>query len=167
MAIQTTVTGLGAWPADPAVKSDRPYSVNGPPTWRRFRISYNSPGLVGVASLTGNVDLNNWPPGSLVHGAFVRCGQAFNGGGTGSCTVSVGTLVSPTVYVAATSVFSGAPLTIAGVANIAPGTFLLVATPISPATLRAQFVTTTQNVSTLTQGWLDLFVLASVAEIAS
>jgi len=166
MVVQSGVTSLGYWPANPAVKSDLPYQVNGAPVWRKFRISYNNPGLVGVASLTGNVDLPGWPPGTLIHGAFVRCGVAFNGGGTGSCTVSVGTPVSATAYVSATSVFSGAPLTVVGATQV-PGTFLLVATPISNGTLRAQFVTTTQNVSQLTQGWLDLYALCSVVDIAS
>lgn len=145
-------------------KRDMPFDANEAPKWWQTRVSYNSPGLVGVAATTGNVDFKGIPEGSIIHGAFFRLITEFSGGSVSAITASIGSTGSPAAYATAANVFTGAgaPLTKAGV-SLAPGTFL--ATPTGTGTLRVQFLSTSDNVGSLTAGQLDVYVLISTVEM--
>ena len=123
------------------------------------RIYFNN---YNQASTTTNFDLLGFPGGVMIEGAWVLVNTNFTGGGAGSATFSAGTTGTPTLYVAATSVFATAgtktvPVALVGAAQV-PGTFLgTAATPLASATVRTQLVVNV-NTNLLTAGVLDFYM---------
>lgn len=118
-----------------------------------------------VGATTANYDIGNIPGGFLIEDAWVVVRQNFTGGAVSAATMSVGSTGSPTIYVLATSVFSGAPVYIGqanaqkGAAFTSPATaFVNTALPPAVGTVRVQLVTTTANANALTAGKADLFM---------
>jgi hypothetical protein len=134
------------------------WSPNGPGGLFMERFSYKD---FSAAATTVNKDITGFPGYILIEGAFVMFNVNFTGGSVGSATISVGTTGTPTAYVAAASVFSGAaataPLVLPGT-TIVPGTFLGGATPAAIATVRVQLVVTGANANTLTAGVCDVYL---------
>jgi hypothetical protein len=114
------------------------------------------------AATTVNLDLLNFPGHVVIEGAWFLFNVNWTGGAVASATLSAGTTGSPTLYVAATSVFSGAtlplPLINVGVTQV-PGTYLgTAATPGAFSTIRIQLVVAGANANALTAGQADFFV---------
>jgi hypothetical protein len=125
------------------------------------------------SATTGNLDLLV-QPGIVFDEVFFILRKNFTGGAVSAATISAGTTASPTIYVLATSVFTGASAPI-GVSNAQKGSaytspstpFANPASPWASGTLRVQLVTTTANISALTQGWLELFVRGHLVSVRS
>jgi hypothetical protein len=112
-----------------------------------------------TAATTVNYDITGFTGGLLILGAFIVPRINFTGGGAATATMSVGTTGTPTAYVAATTVFSGAqPRSIVGVTQV-PGTYLGgAATPLAASTVRIQLICDV-NCSLLTAGLADIFMM--------
>lgn len=109
-----------------------------------------------AAAATGNKDISGFPGGLVIEGAWAWLITNFTGGGAGSATLSIGTTGSPALYVAATSVFSGARKALVGL-TLVPGTFLNPTTPTDSATVRFQLIANV-NTNLLTAGAVDVYL---------
>ena len=127
-----------------------------------------------AAATTVNLDTQlgqsvwtQFPAGLEILGAYFSFSQNFTGGAVGSCTLSAGTTGSPAAYVAATSVFTGAPKINVGLTQV-PGTFLSGSGSYpftGNGTVRIQMVTTVANTNALTAGRADFYMRLQAASI--
>ena len=121
--------------------------------WMQFTLTYLA---FDTAGTTVNYDLTGIPAGTIIEGAFIRNRVNWTGGGVGTATLSAGTTGSVAAYVAAVSVFAGAPLTLPGT-TLVPGTFVNATTPTAAGTIRIQLIVDT-NCNVLTTGAADIFL---------
>lgn len=116
-----------------------------------------------AAATTVNLDVQqpapwtNFPAGLEIEGAGISLVTNFTGGAVATATLSIGTTGTPTAYVAATTVFSGAYKTIPGAA-IVPFTMLVGTGSPAQATVRVQLVVTGANANALTAGKADIYL---------
>lgn len=130
---------------------------DGAPRWYQYNITYK---MFSSGASPANYDLV-MPRGVLIQGAFIRNRQNWTGGSVSAATLAAGTTSSATDYIAATTVFTGAPATLVG-KTLVPGTF--VATT-APASVRVQLATTTDTPDHLTAGYADVFLLLSAVPL--
>lgn len=154
---------------DPKWQGDRTI-VDGGSILVKRRLNF---GDFSAAATTVNMDtqpgqtwLTTFPAGSVIEGAYIFQVTNWTGGAIASATLSVGTTASPAVYVAATSVFTGAPKPLVGLTQV-PGTFVNATTPLSLGTIRVQLIVGGGNANTLTSGKADLFLQLRGASIKS
>lgn len=151
-------------PNRPLVVSPRVRAVNwvqdqGTQLWTR-RFSFKD---FAAAATTGNKDVDGFPGGLTIEGAFFWLITNFTGGGAGSATLSAGTTGSAAAYVAATSVFTGARKAVVGL-TLVPGTFLNASTPTDSGTIRFALVSDV-NTNLLTAGAVDVYVRLRAASL--
>jgi hypothetical protein len=122
--------------------------------WYEQRLSWKDP-IFQVAATTINYDITGFPAGAVIVGAFFRATQNWAGGTLASATFSAGTTGAPTAYIAATSVFTGAPIVKTGT-TLVPGTFVNAASPLLAGTIRTQLILSA-NGTNLTTGYIDFY----------
>jgi hypothetical protein len=124
--------------------------------WYEQRISFKDP-LIQLAATTVNYDITGIPGGVTILGGWFRWTANWTGGAIATATWSAGTTATPTAYVAAQSVFTGAPGVKPGAALQVPGTFVNAAAPLSSGTIRCQLIVTGANANALTTGYVDFY----------
>lgn len=133
---------------------ERDWVTNDAGQWMEQRLSWKDP-IFQVAATTINYDLTGIPGGTVIFGAFFRSTANWTGGSLASATFSAGTTASPAAYIAATSVFTGAPQVKTGV-QIVPGTFVNATSPLAAGTIRTQLILSA-NGTNLTSGYIDFY----------
>jgi hypothetical protein len=123
---------------------------------RRFQFA-----TFATAGVAQTLDMTAFPGGALIEGAFLVLIQNFAGGGSATATFSAGTTGTPTAYINAADVFTGAaanaPIARPG-ATLVPGTFLQGTGNLdSGATVRFT-LTVDVNTNLLTTGILDVYL---------
>lgn len=130
--------------------------------WRkRLKMSAGGVGDFNTAATTANLDMF-FPGGFIIERAYLSLIVPFSGGSVSAATLSIGSTGTPTTYLAATNVFTGA--TASGNVTVAAGAGLGnplggVATPTAVSTVRFQLITTTANANTLTAGTADVYLV--------
>lgn len=140
------------------------------PKWLRKRVYFTD---FAKAATTADLDTQagqtvwtQFPAGDMVLGAFISLVTNFAGGGSATATLSIGTVASPAAYVAATSVFSGAPKIVVGLTQV-PGTFVTGSGSypfVGNGTIRVELITDT-NTNVLTTGKADIYLLMANTSI--
>jgi len=122
------------------------------PTWQKVTIGFAA---IQTAALTNTLPLITLPTLGIVHAAFANVTTLFSGGAIATITVNVGPAGSLAKYMAASSIATA--VLVAGVAPLTPG-------PESNSTttaIQAVFISTVANLSALTQGSIDIYLLVS------
>jgi hypothetical protein len=126
------------------------YSAPSPFAWRKFTILYTA---LQTAALTNSVLILALPPKTVIHRAILNVTQAFSG--TTTLTLSLGTVGDNVKFAVAQSVLSTGLLN--GVALTAP----LPESMSASTNVSIYAISTVQNLSSLSQGSVDVYVLAS------
>jgi len=135
--------------------AERDWVSNDAGQWFEQRLNWNDP-IFQVAATTINYDITGFPAGVVIVGAFFRSTANWTGGAISAATFSAGTTGSVAAYIAATSVFTGAPQVKPGV-TLVPGTFVNAASPLLAGTIRTQLILTGANGNALTAGRIDFY----------
>lgn len=106
-----------------------------------------------AAAVAQNIAIDDLPAYAQVIGWDNVSITAFSGGGSGSCTMSIGTAAAPTLIMAATSVFTGVAAQTKGTAGVSPDAYFP-----SGASLIARF-TADVNVALLDAGAITIAIL--------
>lgn len=122
------------------------------PMWKKFTIPFAS---VQAAALTNAVTIYTLPKFGVVHAAKMNVATAFSGGAIATITASVGTAGSPAKYLVAT--------TVAGTGSTDGVSLAIPALESTSGTTAVQvsFTSTIANLSALTQGSMDIYLLVS------
>lgn len=126
------------------------------PRWVKVTKDYS---LWSTAALTNTINLYTLAAGSIVHSVKVKHSAAFTGGAISACTLGVGITGSATKYISAFDVFQ------------APGATVLTIGPSTPTAenhtssvaITALLTSTSANLSALTAGTVDIWILYSTA----
>lgn len=127
----------------------------------RTRVGYGE--FTSVAATTGTKDFSIFPGGLMVVGAFIWVATKFLGGAISAVTLALGSTGTADLYSTAADAFANSGVILPG-KTIVPGTFIGgAAAPNELGTVRLTIVSTTANLTALTQGVADIhFILRAV-----
>lgn len=120
------------------------------PTWQKFTVPYTQ---LQTAALTNAVTLLSLPSKGIVHYAWMNITQAFSG--TTTLTLSLGPSGSLTKYIAASTALATGSTSGVNLTSVLPES-------VSGSTnVQVNATATIQNLSSLTQGSVDIYLLIS------
>lgn len=123
------------------------------PTWQKFTIGFAS---LQTAGLTNTVLVYTLPIKGVVHQAFANITTLFSGGAIATIVASIGNAGNNAKYMVSSSLATATTLPGVSIGAIAPESM------VGTTAVNIYATSTVANLSALTQGSIDVYVLSSV-----